>query len=427
MADTKHNWYPLAAIDPNEPGIAAAYTFPPTELARYGYPKNRHALYGTAYDLATRVGAVKVANGYGVRVDDDAGAYYRGATVTQGIGLVGDVMYDAAPAAARIAVTNGGEHQIRIDAAGTISITLDNGGTYTTTGYSLAGRGRNYVTADHDGTNQRVWINGRVAAQNAVALSVPAGGNLDLGLHGSWRRLVIPSAWTTPVRTRYLREFARNVIVIWKPQDVGTGPSGGIVAGRTGRGTWVCPLGGATMSFVWVNDLSYPAGGYLALTDTGALSLRRISLMAMNRPAFGSWLWEFTIRDPAADNPYFALAPLPDTDPTAASSNAYWVSSRIVAGVWNTDLYLANGASIVNVTGGVPVAGSKMKVLLTRHTNGDWRLGHSINGVWYWQDVAGNNVTVLSENWIQTAPRGSYITGYTHWLGEMSPAELEIV
>lgn len=412
--------------DPTEAGVH--FTFGEGEQATFSRFLCRGAA-GAAFDLTTRVGVPLVGHGGGVYVADDAGSYHQGAVYPAGVAMAGEHQVDALPAAARIVAQNGAQHLARVDAAGQFEASLNSGATYSTAAWNATGRGPFHWVVDHDGANQRLWINRRLADSDAVALGVPAG-NIQVGRTGTARRLrCLPAR--PDVNALYLGDFARRVVYAWKPWRVGEGPAGGIATGAVGEGDWYCPSGGASLAFVWRHDLSEPGGGHLALTDSGALSMRRLDFMHTKMPSFGSWLVEYEVRNPAfgADGLIVGLTPQRGVDPTAAGSGSYWVTAgNNGGGWWRSSLYYQNGAQIDAVdcdVANVP-AGTRCKLLLTRTVAGDWQTytWRSSDNRWYWSTVTGNDVAALSSSYLTIAPRGAYVSRVTRYAGEMLPSEL---
>lgn len=411
--------------DPSERGVHL--TFGEREWATFSRFINRSA-EGAAYDATTRVGCPLVGQGGGVYVADDAGSYVQGAAYAAGVAMAGEHQIDAAPAADRIAVQNGAQHLARVKSTGRFEASLNSGATYSTADWSFTGRGPFHWAITHDGANQNLYINRRLADSDAVVLGIPAG-SFQIGRAGTSRRVRFMP--TQPVaRTVYLRDFAKRIVYQWAPHDVGEGPAGGIPTGAVGEGDWYCPSGGATLQHVWRNDLSVSGGGRLALTDSGAPSLRRLAYMHDRRPCFGSWVLRYEVRDPATDSLQFALSPLRDNDYSAAASASYWVHLRQVAGPWwRASLYLANGAQLDAVdTPALPIVGDRGVLLLTHHVDGTWQIYNYLRSLrsWYWSVASPLEVTALSTNYVHIAPRGAYVEGFTRFQGEADPHELEI-
>lgn len=415
MTDCILNPIPTNAVDADEKGISAHYAVPCGQLARYSYPKNQHSTYGVAYDLTTKGGNPQIGEKFGIRSVDTAANYWRGATVTQGVGFVLDYEVMTAPTAARTVVTNGGEHQFRVDVAGTVAISLNNGVTWTTSPTSMVGVGRIHVAADHDGTNQRLWINRRIAAQTAVALSVPAGGNLDVGQHGTVRRLAIPSSWVRTPNQRYLAEFAEKVNYAWRPRLVGEGPTAGIATGSVGEGDYYCPSGGVSLRFYYRQPTVLNRYGHLRLW--GDQQSGRIALMHPKMPSFGSWEFVF---EWLGGTPTFGLAPDRTTTWNMAASGMYWWRATAGAGglgiTFNRDNVLL-GTFVVPL----PRAGGMVRIVPTRHPSGDWRHYIKVEDRWYGGFPVINDVTYLSSNYIMLQPDGSFIESAKKLLGELDP------
>lgn len=441
MADVLTNFYPTRHVDPNEPGLVAAYTFADGELAQFGRYINRAAT-GAVYDLTTRTGCPLVGQGGGLFAAGDApnpNNYWSRTFIPVGGTDFAYTMEhehtDPAAGGDRILAFNSAAHYIESRAAGTVRLSANGAATYSVTPYSLFGRGRYRADFLYDGTQQQLVINGVVADSDNVVAGVPAG-TFGIGYYGNHTLTKVYSVRRTVAEARasYVREFARKVLWQWQPRDVGEGPVGGILTGSySGVGGWTCPLGAATMGFVWRPDLSSPAGGRLALTDTQTVNLNRIDFEYGSRPWFGSWLIEAETRDPATDSLVVGWTPRRGVDPTAAGSNSYWMHLRTAAGPWwRASLYLANGAQIdaADAPFPGPAANERVKVLVTRDVDGSvqvWNYVQTPRNGWWWSTVAGNDVTVLSEACMTVAARGMYVSRVTAFQGSMTPHELEAV
>ena len=439
MPDLSINRAPSRFSDANESNVAAHYTLSANELAVFGRHLNRHNLFGAAYDL-TRSGAPRCGglNG-GIFCTDNANDYYTKATpvaVTAAqsayVVEVSDILTN--PAAIRYFLVNGSVagYDTRIDANGVISITFDRATlSSTAVGFGL-GKGPLRVAGIYDGVNQSLVINGVVYDTDAVVPAAP-NGFFSLGQHGTIYRAKVHNAQRTVAQERadYVREFARKVLVRWEPHGVGEGPAGGILTGSySGLGGYTCPLGAATMQFVWRNDLSSPAGGRLTLTDSAAGAMSRIDLEYGNRPFFGSVLIEYQVRDPNTDSLRVGFTPRRGVDFTAAGSNSYWVNMyNSGGGWWRTSSYLANGAQIdgADILLASVAANSRCKALLTRDVDGTIQTYSrcSTAGNWGWTAAAGNDLTVLNEACLSIAARGPYVERVTWYQGAMTPHELE--
>jgi hypothetical protein len=269
---------------------------------------------------------------------------------------------------------------------------------------------------------------------SVAALAVPLT-NMRVGYHGLVTDLRVENAnlgSDAAYRARYVREFARELIHSWKPGEEGETNTAGILTGTTNPAGWSCPLGAASLRHEWRRDLGDPQGGRLGLTDTGATSMRRLDFPHETRPAFGAWLIDYEVRNPAAggDEMIFALTPRPGVDPTLAGSQSYYVRCfRFSANWWRCDLHYENGAKFdsVDCAGADVPAGGKMKLLVTRTVAGDWQLytyNHAVRA-WFWSAAVGNHVTQLSSGCVVIAPRGAWVTGFKRFQGEMTPHELD--
>lgn len=422
--------YPQAVIEPNEPNLSAGYApHCDGELAAWGRVINRAAT-GAVYDLATRVGTPIVGQGGGILAT--AGSLWRYAgTIPVGnvnFSYTADMQIDVAGPAWTMWIRNGG-HYIAITGAGGDRpyCAFDAGGTIAGPAYSVVGRGPVRWDALYDGANEIPVVNGRAGAGVAVAPNIGGAATVDVGGVGTVRLFKVYNTRRTVAEARasYVREFAKVVVYAWKPQNCGEGPAGGIPTGAVGEGDWFAPLGGATLQFVWRPDLSLPGGGRLALTDGGALSLRRLAFMHPRAPLFGSWRFRFELRDPATDNPRFAFTALRDTDFTGAGSASTWCQVQRAAGVMNLTLHYANGAAALTVNHtAAGAAGDWCDVLVTHHPSGDWRAWLAVNGVWAGDEATvWNDVAQLSSNQVIIVPRQSYVTNFVRMQGEVTPHE----
>jgi hypothetical protein len=224
------------------------------------------------------------------------------------------------------------------------------------------------------------------------------------------------------IRASYVREFARRIVYQWTPRDVGEGPAGGILTGSTPGGYATCPSGGATLKFEFSRILDG-----LALTDSGALSARRIQFDCMSRPFFGSYKNKYIVRSNAigGDNPLTSFYGVRNADfTTGTTALAYTVGASNVAGSWATVLY-RNATTLLTVNSPLPINGSICETLFSRHPSGDMRLYAKVNNVWYGSPgTVSNDVTYLNTSYIGIAPRGSYVGSITCFQGEMESQEL---
>ncbi len=429
--DNLINAYPQKFAEPNETGVGVHLTFGEGEWATFSRFINHASLGGAAFDHGTRVGVPLVGQGGGVYVLDDANSYIQGAVYAAGVAMAGEHEVTTLPAAARIVVQNGAQHLARVDANGRFEVSLDSGATWSTANWNMVGRGPFHWIVTHDGVNQNLYINRRLADSDAVVLGVPAG-NSQIGRSGTSRRIRY-HATQPAVVPMYLRDFAKQILFHWQPSAVGEGPAGGIPTGAVGEGDWSCALGGANLKFVWVNDLSLPAGGFLALTDDGALSMRRLDFMIPKSPMMGSWLVRYRTRSTAigGDCPRVGLIRCRGDDMTAAGSQSIWFESlNNGGGWWRTQTYREN-AGLIGVDCDILAAnvpnGDDCATLLTHHVDGNFRIyefSRTSRG-WAWRAAAVvNDVTWLSYNYFSIAPRGSYIKSMTCFQGEMDPHEL---
>jgi hypothetical protein len=426
--DVSNNRHPTRHADPNESGCGVHFTFADNERAQFNRDLNRGSA-GEANDLTTNAGTPIIGQGGGIYVPDDAASYRQGAVYAAGVAMAGEHEVTAAPAADRIVVQNGAQHLARVKSTGRFEASLNSGATYSTADWDFTGRGPFHWAVAHDGANQRLYINRTLADSDAVALGVPAG-NIQIGRSGTTRRArfhnIQPDA--AAVQAMYLRDFASRIVYQWTPRDVGEGPASGVLTGSTPGGYATCPSGGATLQFVWRNDLSASGGGRLTLTDSNVAGNRRIELMHTKMPLFGSILIEYTIRDPVTDSPIIGFTPVAGQDPVVAGSGSYWLNMyNTLGGWWRTSLYLANGAQIDAADCAVApiVAGTRMKALWTRAVDGTNQAYVYNDAVksWFWSAIMPVDVGVLSSNYITVCPRGSYIERITRFQGEFSPHE----
>jgi len=436
VADLVLNPYPQPWINPDEPGLIAGYTpHCDNELAQWGRVLNR-ASSGAVYDLPVRIGTPLIGQGGGIL--GAAGSAWRYAGVVPvgntNLSYTTLVQYDVVGAAWTMATRNGGHYAVVTTGGGDRpNCSFDGGGTSSGPAYPIVGRGPVWFDALYDGVNQIAVCNGVQADIDAVVPNIGAAATLDTGYVGTTRLFKVYNIRRTvaQARAQYVREFAKKVLFSWAPRDVGEGPAGGILTGSTPGGYATCPLGAATMQFVWRPDLSHPAGGRLCLTDSAVGAMNRIDIEYGNRPWFGSWLIEYEIRDPATDSLIVGWTPRRGIDPTLAGSNAYWAWIRTAAGPWwRSSLYLANGAQIdaADAPWPGPVAGNRCKMLVTRDVDGTiqtWTYVPTPTAGWWWSTVTGNDVTVLNEGCLTIAPRGPRVERITWYQGAMTPHELE--
>lgn len=435
MSDIICNPYPARAIDPNEPGLVAGYCFLDSELSTFGRYLNR-GYGGAVYDLTTRAGVPIVGQGGGIYSRSGFNVWYNPAAIPVGNSNFSyDLECEVYAAVNGYLVGNTAQHFISVTAGGLPYISFDAGVTPSITAFSVVGRGPFRAAALYDGANQILTINGRQADADAVVPGAPAG-QFHVGSSGPDavdRLLKVYSVRRTVAQARasYVREFARKVIYHWEPSAVGEGPAGGIPTNAVGEGDWYCPLGGATLQFAWVTDLSVPGGGYLALTDSGALSMRRLDFSLPRRPMFGSWLVRYRLRNPifGGDNPRVGFISVRGADMTAAGSQSIWNEGfNTGGGWWRNQLSRENAGTIgVDADHAVTAAGDDGAVLITHHVDGNFRIysfSRTLAG-WFWRQAAVvNDVNFLAYNYISIAPRGSYIKSVTGFQGEMDPHEL---
>lgn len=432
MSDVLHVPYPARLVDPNEPGLIAGYDFQDNELSVWGKYTNKCARAGAAYDLTTRVGTPLVGQGGGIYVDDHTGSYW--STASPPVGAVNfsyttEHEWRLWPPADRNVGYNHVHRFHYLTAVGALnSISFDNGATLTTAPTTVQGHGPYRADALYDGTNQILVINGRQVAAGAVVPQAPAG-TFWLGLSGTVRLCKVFGVRRTVAQARasYVKEFARRVVYSWRPAIVGEGPAGGIATGAVGEGDWYCPSGGASLAFVWRNPSATLRQGQLALTDSGALSLRRLDFAHTKMPLFGAWHFRCQLRDPATDNPRYAFLPARGTDFTAAGSGCTWAQIQRAVGVMQATLHLANGAAAYTINHtAAGVAGDTLDLLVTHAVNGDWRSYLAVNGVWASNadNVVWNDVTQMQSSFISIAPRQSYVLGDERFQSELTPGEL---
>lgn len=191
---------------------------------------------------------------------------------------------------------------------------------------------------------------------------------------------------------------------------------------------------------VWKAPTTFGAGACLAIDPRGfnpmlavciyltntAIAMHRLDFMHRREPAFGSWVFHYKVRDPATDNPRFALHDTRGVDFTAAGSTSYWVDVVQAAGVWRTTFQRENGAALLTVDHTLPPPGAECTILLTRHVSGNWRMYVWIAGMgWRGEtNVIANDVTYLNTNYVSFAPRGSWIMDSRKLLGEVTSDEL---
>jgi hypothetical protein len=443
VADVKFNRAPRSLIRPDTPDLLAGYDFRDNDLAVFGYHPNKAAAGGAAYDLNTLIGLPLVGYSGGMMVTD-AAAGRRCAAATPIPVTAGTSAYaielsgiEANPTATRYPLINGSVDgfEFRISNTGVLSCSFDRATMSSTAAGILNGKGPVRAAAVYDGASQHLMLNGVVYDSDAVVPDAP-DGYFAVGEHGTMDKAEVYRARRTVAQERadYVRDFAKRIVWQWQPRDVGEGPAGGILTGsHSGVGGWTCPLGAATMGFVWRPDLSIPNGGRLCLTDSGALAMNRIDLEYGSRPFFGSVLIEYETRNPVwgGDSLIVGFTPRRGVDCTAAGSNSYWLNMYNNGGGWfRSSLYLANGAQIdgADILATTVTANMRMKCLLTRAVNGDFQVYTYCPATgWGWTAAVGNDVTVLSEGCVSIAARGPHVERITMLQGELTPHELEAV
>lgn len=424
--DVRSRFNPTRHIDPNEPGLLAAYTpYCDNEIAVHGYPINRAAT-GAAYDLVTRAGTPLVGQGGGIL--GVPGSYWtRAALFPQLSGYEFDLETHTANNNNLFANGWGGGF-FMWNVAGSTRFSFNNVAGAVVIG-NVVGRGPCRIAATYDGASQYAILNGRVVDTNAVVPAVPAGVT-RVGESDTTRMLKVWSVMPTvdQLRASYIRDFASKVIWQWQPRDCGEGPAGGILTGSySGVGGYTCPLGAATMGFV-------QRGDRLTLTDTQAVNLHRIDFEFGPRPLFGTWIIEYQIRDPATDSPVIGFTPRRGVDPMAAGSTSYWAWMRTAAGPWwRVSMgYENNTAAPIDSADAPwpgPNAGDRCIAVVSRDVDGavqTWNYVPNPQRGWWWTAATGNHVTTLAEGCLTVAPRGSYIERITWLQGAASPHEIGI-
>ncbi|MFA6169074.1 MAG: hypothetical protein WC700_20780, partial [Gemmatimonadaceae bacterium] len=394
--DVLINNFPTRRVDPDEPGLVAAYTFADGELAQFGRYLNR-ARSGAGYDLVTRAGTPKIGHGGGIYCVDEAASYRQGACYPHDASNFShtiQTVMTSVPGAFRLLLTNASQ-RFYANVDGTIHVSSNAGATFSMTAFPILNRGPVVADLLYDGVNQILAINGRQADADAAVAAAP-GALLSCGFHNEHRLVKVYNIRRTVAQARasYVREFARRIVWQWTPRDCGEGPVGGILTGScSGVGGWTCPNGDAAMKFVWRPDLSHPNGGRLALTNTTLGTMDRIDLEYGSRPFFGSMLVEYQVRDPANDDLIVGFTPMRGVDPTAAGSLSYWLRMRSVAGPWwRSSVYLANGAQIDAADmDAEPVANERCAVLLTRAVDGTIQTYARNSRGWWWSAATGND------------------------------------
>lgn len=443
MADVKFNQRPRALVRPDEVNLEAGWDFRDNELAIWGYPINRSTA-GATYNINTRAGTPLVGQGGGLYVVDAAGSYWsRAAQIgvdEKASAYSIEAEFEANPTAARYCLVNGsvGGYETRVEATGEIAISFDRATLSTTAAGFAPGKGPMRVTGIYDPAtgSQSLMINGVVYDTDAVVPVAP-NGFFALGAHGTIRAGRVYNAVRSVAveREAYIRDFASKVLWQWTPRDVGEGPAGGILTGSySGVGGYTCPLGAATMGFVWRPDLSIPAGGRLCLTDTQVAAMNRIDFEFGNRPLFGTWIIEYQIRDPATDSPIIGFTPRRGVDPQAAGSTSYWCWIRTAAGPWwRVSMGYENNTAVpidsADAPWPGPNAGDRCIAVVSRDVDGSvqtWNYVPNPQRGWWWTTAVGNHVTTLAEGCITVAPRGSYIERISWLQGAATPHELGI-
>jgi len=428
MTDCINVPWPTTRIDPRETNLQAGYDLADNDLAVWGRHLNK-SVTGAVYDI-TRAGTPRIGQGGGILVTDDANSYYTNANpipVTPATSSYAiDLEVDANPTGTRYPLVNGSATgaDIRIDAAGVLSISFDRATLASTAAGFCNGKGPMRVAGIFDGVNQHLIINRRLIASSAVA---PAAlvGFFGLGQHGTIRKAQVYRARRTLAdeQVSYVRDFARKVVYSWQPHDCGEGPAGGIVTGATGD-TWNCPYGDATLKFVWMTEPRLRQK-QLALTGVNNQSPCRLEFPHTRMPSFGTWRWGTVARSLAA-TPEVYLAQLPRQTHAAAASGCYWGRLAVTGGYWTLTWYRENGAAMLTRinTSQAAALGDIVEAAVSRAVDGTWRADVGVNGNWANQGVnAANDVTYLSSNFIGVQPNSGHVLGVVRYQGEMLPGE----
>lgn len=426
MADVVSNFAPMYHVDPNEPGLVQAFAATDGELATYGAPINRAAT-GAAYNAAAQPNTVRtVGYGGGYRGTGGAGAYIAASPGDDGHHFTTSVIarfevdgwsnvFSTYPANARVIRNNSGAPYVSVD-----------GATFSA-GPNLVGRGYAHVALCHDGTNQLLWLNGRLYAFNAVAYGASQPTMIMCG-GGGLSEVMVARQYNIRMtedenRASYIRDLASKVIWQWRPRVVGEGPSSGILTGMDLLGgEFFCPLGSANLKFVYVRD-RHGNDGALFLNET-TVGNHRISF-PVDRPFFGSWLINQVVRDPATDDSIISFDTIRGESHTLGSGASYWIRSHQSAGLWSLEWYRGGIGPFISVTMPVPVANSRIQIFATRRVSGEFQIHARVFGDrWYSSALSAADTTYLSTSYISFLPRGGYLGQTTYYQGEMNCNEL---
>ena len=433
MGDLILNPYPTRHVDPDEPGLVAAYTFSDNELSVHGRYLNR-ARTGAAYDLATRVGTPLVGQGGGVYVAESQTSYF--AATVPGSATQSRYTFDleltSMPVALNVpmvvhgTVAGGRTFPAYSDlGTGLVLCSLNDFATWSGTAFPVTGRGRILYDVGYNGTHQQMWTNGILADSDAVVAVVP-NGQFRIGNFGTMRAAKIKTGVNSgmdaaSIRASYVREFAKNVTFNWTPRSVGES-STGIVTGQC-LDELYCPSGHSSLKFVYDRE-----NNQLGLQCDWSVSYYRLSTPRPRRPLFGSWLLRFKTRASASagEGIVFGFVNNRTQEPTITPAS-YWGMIWSLGGIWTARLHRGNVPVVLLTTQlpSIPPNGTNIDVLITRDVAGNWRLGmRAGKNPWVYNDATvANDVTYLDFQYLVVDPQGSMFLSMTEYQSEMTPSE----
>jgi len=387
-------------------------------------------LSGNSRDLDNVAGCPISGHDGGIAADDDPLSYwYNSTSVDVGqTNMSYEMDHDirVPPPQAVYQVVKNGDHCFVDHAPGgfaEVAFSLDNGATLSTSGF-MTDRGRLFATGTFDGTDQILYINGREVDRDAVAPTSPAGGQIEIGRHGVTRRAIVRSARLTAdeVRERYVRHFGSKLVFSFDGR--GQGQSSTAIATDEVGEDWWCPLGGGGLKWYAFADQSNPGLVYKALYDSGG-SNRRIDI-DFPSPVSRTWVFEYVVNDPAADNPFMGGIGVPGSNMRAAGNEGYYLGMLQSGGLWQTRLYCNAGAILLILDIPLPTAGDTLMGMYTITPLGDFRLYvRDGNGRWHGDPATVvNDTTYNTISSVSLMPRGACIKSARAYLGELEPSEL---
>lgn len=409
--------FPERYARPGEPGVAAHYIFRPEELAQGRWLDRQ----GGGLDMTTVQQTPRVGPNGGIRGNREGafGSWWRGTVVPVGItnfaytleheqttlctGFVG------------IAI-NGVTKSFWTTNTGRVGCSFA-GGVTSETPFSTVGRGIVRYDALYDGSDQILVANGRLVDQDAVVPSA-LGANLDIGQHGITTRYKPHNVRRTvaEARAEYVREFAREVIHLWKPVEEGETNATGLIT-NSKIGDIFVPSGSSSLKFVWLRDMNR-----LALQRSG-VSTDRIAYPRPDRPMYGTYGIKFRIlSNNTTEYMYFGVQKDRGENAidTASIENYHirygWDGAKTVIG-----LYTGNTAVISYVTVNTPNNDTDHEIVFARCVSGIWYLylDNQLIG------SATNSTFNLKGGYFVLYPGSCQVYETVEYQSEMEPREIK--